>query len=168
LEESGGKRSRARRSTPDGNAEQMKPQAPHHKVYYGTASKVYTASVPAGSATSVTVSNLTAGVTCYFAATAVDSSGAEGTYSQEIVYAPALVPTTSPARLQLGVLGNRQAVLSRTAPAGYTYNVLASSTLASWAIIGSVTADANGNLHFTDPSPATNKVRSYRLQQVSP
>jgi hypothetical protein len=137
-------------------------------VYYGTASKIYSGSVRAGAVTSVTISNLTAGVTYYFAATTLDSSGAESAYTPEIVYAPAVTATVNPARLRLALTANRRALLTGTAPAGYVYNVLASSTLSTWGIIGSVTADGSGNLQFTDPTPATNQMRSYRLQQTSP
>jgi Bacterial Ig domain len=62
-----------------------------YKLYQGGASRVYTNSVNAGSATQATVSGLIVGRTYYFAATAYNSSGIESDYSSEIVYT---VPTT--------------------------------------------------------------------------
>jgi hypothetical protein len=136
-----------------------------YKVYYGTASRSYRTSVSAGSANTITIPNLSTGATYYFAATTADDSGAESGYSQEIVYTPGLA---SLAILKLVISPTRQAVLSGTAPAGNKYNVLASQTFETWVNIGTVTADANGNLQFIEPAPATDPVRCYRLQQTSP
>ncbi len=60
------------------------PTVVGYKVYYGVASQNYTNSVSAGSATTLTVSNLTLGVTYYFAATAYDTNGIESDYSSEV------------------------------------------------------------------------------------
>ena len=56
----------------------------NYKVYYGVASDTYTNSVAAGTNLTVSVSNLVLGVTYYFAATAVDTSGLESDYSTEV------------------------------------------------------------------------------------
>src|SRR3569832_766819 len=53
-----------------------------YKVYYGTASRLYTASVNAGNQTTYTVTGL-GNQTYYFAVTAYDLSGNESTYSDE-------------------------------------------------------------------------------------
>ena len=50
----------------------------------GTYENVTT--VPGASATEATISNLTAGVTYYFAATAFETNGLESTYSDEVSY----------------------------------------------------------------------------------
>jgi len=57
-----------------------------YNVYYGGASGMYTNEVNAGAATSVTISNLTPGVTYYFAATTYSASGVESPFSSELVY----------------------------------------------------------------------------------
>lgn len=67
-----------------------------YKVYYGPASGVYTNSVAAGSATTVTVSNLMDAALYYFAATAVDTNGLESEFSNEasgMVNPPNQLPT---------------------------------------------------------------------------
>lgn len=46
-----------------------------YKIYYGQTSGSYSANVDAGNQTSYTVSNLTAGATYYFVATAYDTAG---------------------------------------------------------------------------------------------
>jgi fibronectin type 3 domain-containing protein len=60
------------------------PGIASYKVYYGAASGNYTNSVSAGTATSVTISNLAQGVTFYFAATATDTNGLESDFSDEV------------------------------------------------------------------------------------
>ena len=52
-----------------------------YRIYYGTSSGNYTQSINAGNVTTYTVSNLTAGTTYYFVATAYDTSGYESGYS---------------------------------------------------------------------------------------
>lgn len=54
-----------------------------YKVYHGTASKSYSTSLNVGSATSYTLSGLSAG-TYYFAVTAYDLSGNESGFSNEV------------------------------------------------------------------------------------
>ena len=63
------------------------PNVVGYKIHYGTASGNYPAVVDAGSKTTCTIANLTAGMAYYFAATGYDSSGQESGYSNEVVYA---------------------------------------------------------------------------------
>lgn len=65
----------------------------NYNVYYGVASATYINTVSSGTNTTVTISNLVHGVTYYFAATAVDTSGLESDFSNEISWA---VPTNPP------------------------------------------------------------------------
>jgi sulfur relay (sulfurtransferase) complex TusBCD TusD component (DsrE family) len=58
----------------------------NYNLYYGAASATYTNVVPAGTNTTVTISNLVGGTTYYFAATAVDTNGLESVYSTEVAY----------------------------------------------------------------------------------
>src|SRR5882762_931237 len=60
------------------------PSVAGYNLYYGPSSRNYTNSVLARSATTVTVSNLAAGFTYYFAATAYDTNGIESDYSSEV------------------------------------------------------------------------------------
>src|ERR1035438_2362563 len=57
-----------------------------YNVYYGTNSGSYPYKIDVGDATSVTISNLTAGVTYYFSATAYDADGNESAFSNEAIY----------------------------------------------------------------------------------
>ena len=60
------------------------PSVVGYKVYYGVATRSYTNSLSAGSATTMTISNLVVGATYYFAATAYDTNGIESDYSTEV------------------------------------------------------------------------------------
>jgi len=57
-----------------------------YRVYQGGASRTYTNSLDAGSATSKTVSELTVGSTYFFAVTAYSTNGLESPYSAEVSY----------------------------------------------------------------------------------
>ncbi len=67
-----------------------------YRVHFGTASRSYTEEIYAGNSTSITIPNLTNGVTYYFAATANSSFGIESNYSTELVHTIAPGPTPSP------------------------------------------------------------------------
>jgi hypothetical protein len=66
-----------------------------YKLHYGASSRSYTSSVSVGNVTSYKLTGLNPGQTYFFAATALDTSGAESGYSNEVSYAvPALPPET--------------------------------------------------------------------------
>jgi chitinase len=56
-----------------------------YRLYYGTASRVYTTRIDAGNTDQYTVTGLAAGVTYYFAATAYDVDGNESAFSEQVV-----------------------------------------------------------------------------------
>jgi len=56
-----------------------------YKIYYGTSSGNYSQNIDVGNVTTYTVSNLTEGVTYYFAATAYDAARNESTDSNEVI-----------------------------------------------------------------------------------
>jgi hypothetical protein len=57
-----------------------------YRLYYGQSSGQYTNSIDAGLATTTSVSNLQAGATYYFVATAYSAAGWESAYSNEAVW----------------------------------------------------------------------------------
>jgi hypothetical protein len=65
----------------DANTE---PDLGGYKLYYGTAAQAYSQMINVGKNTQVTVSNLSQGVTYFFAVTAYNLQGAESEYSNEI------------------------------------------------------------------------------------
>src|ERR1043165_3399621 len=62
------------------------PDLSGYRLYCGTSTRNYTNSVDSGPATTMTLTNLVAGITYYFAATVLDAEGLESEYSTEAVY----------------------------------------------------------------------------------
>jgi hypothetical protein len=102
------------------------PGVAGYNVYYGTNSQNYTSSAPAGTATNVTVSGLTPGVTYYFSATAYDSLGIESDFSIETNYVPVLTGNNPPT---ISVITD-QVTLQDTAagPISFTVNDIETSS----------------------------------------
>jgi hypothetical protein len=75
----------------------------NYKVYYGVASRTYTNTVSAGTNLTVAVTNLSRGVTYWFAATAIDNAGLESDYSNEVSTRTLTQPAPPP---NLGVTGS--------------------------------------------------------------
>ena len=77
------------------------PTVAGYHLYCGAVSRNYTNWIDTGSATSVTISNLPAGITCYFAATTYSIAGLESDFSTETSYTtapPDQPPTLDPIR----------------------------------------------------------------------
>jgi hypothetical protein len=85
------------------------PDVGGYKVYYGTNSRVYFASVDVGNTTTTTIGNLTPGVTYYFAATAYNTSRLESDCSNEVSYCPQFLPngTNRPPSKVKGFVSSR-------------------------------------------------------------
>ena len=60
------------------------PDLAGYRIYYGNSSRIYSVSKSVGIVTNYTVTGLTIGETYYFAATAVNISGGESEYSNEV------------------------------------------------------------------------------------
>lgn len=138
------------------------PSVTSYRLYYGGVSGNYTNSVLVGNVTSNTVAGLTGGVTYFFATTAYDAAGMESTFSNEISFTPGN-PT-----LQIGVLTNRQAVLKVNGLIAHTYQILTSTNLTSWSVIGTVTLGVGGSTNFTDTSAPSFTKRFYRTRDTTP
>ena len=67
-----------------------------YRIYYGTASRVYSNIIDVGNQTWGKVSGLGEGVNYYFAATAYDFDGNESNFSDEIAYTTPIPPIPSP------------------------------------------------------------------------
>lgn len=133
-----------------------------YNIYYGISSGVYDNIFNVGNVTSATISSLVAGVTYYFAATAYYADGTESAFSNEISRTmPAAIPALQIRRASAG-----QFLLTVNGPAGHTYQILATTDLVAWTLIGTVTVGTGGSLEFTDTNAASYPVRFYRTQEV--
>jgi Fibronectin type III domain len=106
-----------------------------YAIYYGTASQIYTDKISLGSATTVTVSNLVAGTTYYFAATAYDDAGLESPFSNEAVYTVPPDPSNQPPLLNPALNSNGQFSFVVSGVAGIPYAVEASTNLVDWVTV---------------------------------
>ncbi len=140
------------------------PDIAGYTIYLGTSSGKYSTTMFVGNVTSVTISNLVAGGTYYFAATAVDTLGFESEFSNELSYT---VPTlVGPIPLAIQISPNRQVVLGSTTQPGARISILSSPDLngSNWTVLGTVTAGSDGSFQFADPAGPTNQVLFYRAQ----
>ena len=128
------------------------PSVIGYKVYYGVASRSYTNSVAAGNVTTFTVSNLMAGTTYYFAATAYDTNGIESDYSSE-VSAVVVLPNQQPT---LNVIAN------------LTINENASGQMVNLSGISSGSASENQTLTVTATSSNPSLIPNPTVNYTSP
>ena len=131
-----------------------------YNIYYGGVSGNYTNKINAGNGTNVTISGLMAGATYYFAATAYDAQSNESVFSSEISYL--VLSNLASVKIRSGLAG--QFILTVTGATGQTYEVLASTDLTVWTVIGTVTPGNGGSLAFTDTNAANFPQRFYRTQ----
>jgi len=130
-----------------------------YNLYYGSAPRTYTNAVSTGNVAQGTVPGLNTGATYYFAVTAVDNTGLESDYSNEVTN----TVTVALAKLKLRVSATKQAILDVTGTAGQSYNILSAPKMGSWTNIGTMTIGTNGAAEFIDPTSASQPVRFYRL-----
>jgi hypothetical protein len=130
-----------------------------YNIYYGTTSGSYTNKITVGNVTSATISNLTAGVTYYFAATTCDTNANESAFSNEASFILSGVLTMSQ-----GANAGAPALIQFPVEPGHWYEVQATTDLQSWTTIKQTdVATANIWVQFTDPNAGDFKSRFYRL-----
>jgi hypothetical protein len=152
-----------------------------YNIYYGTISRNYTGKIQVGKVTTITISNLTCGITYFFSATALDSSGGESGFSNETQF---LVPGV----LLLGTSATNRAPLARAAtpangsplnaalkpanpmvmvfPAApsHWYEVQATVDFLSWTTVWTTgVATSNAWVQFSDTNACAYASRYYRL-----
>jgi hypothetical protein len=133
------------------------PGTTGYNIYYGTVNSVYTGKITVGNVTNATISNLTAGVTYYFAATTVDANGNESAFSNQASY---IVPGILTMNRGAGGPGQIQFPVEPN----HWYEVQASTNLQSWATVWQTgVSTSNSWVQFTDPNSGAFRTRFYRL-----
>jgi hypothetical protein len=140
--------------------------------------------------TTATVPGLAAGVTYFFAVTALGATGLESDFSNEVS------DTRSIPGVQLHAVPDGQFILTVTGPMGHTYDIEATEDFTTWKVIGRVTLDASGStldasgstldasgstldesgstldadgsVDFTDTNAANFSQRFYRTHDIQP
>ncbi len=135
------------------------PSVTGYHVYYGTTSGIYSYKVDAGNATSVTISNLTGGVTYYFAATAYDANGDESQFSGEVSFLAA-----ASLEMSIGPSSGGPPAIQFPAELGHWYEIQATTDFQNWSSIWqSDVATSNVSMQYTDPNAGSFTSRFYRL-----
>ena len=131
-----------------------------YNLYFGTSSGDYTNKINVGNVTTATISNLTAGATYYFSATAYNSSGVESDFSNETSF---IVPGTLTLTRNTTVDGGAPAIRFPV-ESGHWYEVQATSDLRNWTTISRTGVfSTNEWYQFSDPDAAAFSSRFYRL-----
>ncbi len=142
------------------------PDVAGYDVYFGTSSGNFPNKIDVGTSTTVTIPNLTPGVTYYFAATAYDPTGSESVYSGQISYVAPTTPAGPAVTLTPGTNPGDPVTLQFTVVAGSWCEVQASTDLIHWmAIWESAVVASDTVMQFADPSSPYLPSRFYRLVQ---
>jgi len=135
------------------------PDVTGYNLYYGTNSGSYPVKIDAGDSTSVTISNLLAGVTYYFVATAYDANGDESAYSNEVTFILPGILTLTP-----GANAGDPALIQFPVAPGHWYEVQATSNFQTWSTLWQTeVAVSNIWVQYTDPDTGAFNSRFYRL-----
>jgi hypothetical protein len=122
------------------------PEVQGYNCYYGVASRVYIRAIPAGDATTITLTNLPDGLTYYFAATTYNAAGVESEYSDEVSFTLPETGNSGPkATLATNGIGSISPNLGKQQlKAGRTYAVTArpgpGQAFSGW--VGSINSSA--------------------------
>ena len=131
-----------------------------YAVHYGTVSGSYPHKVVVGLTTSVTISNLCAGVTYYFAATTLyGASGEESAFSSEASF-------VTPGCLSMSRRASCSSPTQLNFPVepGHWYEVQATTNFQSWTTIQQTgIATSNNWVHIADTQAGNFAARYYRL-----
>jgi hypothetical protein len=136
------------------------PSVAGYALYHGSASGNYSTRMDVGTNLIATVGGLTEGQTDYFVVTAYNVAGVEGPPSPEVSY---LVPGLLVHKK--GAQGSKSVQLNFAVAPGHSYQIEASTDLASWAVIWT-SGTATSNAWTTFQEPFTNSLRQkfYRLK----
>jgi hypothetical protein len=122
-----------------------------YKIYYGTASQVYTTNLVVGNVTNTTLNGLAVGTTFYFAATGYDATGDESAFSNEAFYAVTNAAPTLDAIADLSISENA---------GGQSYNLTGitagdtnqNETLTVTAVSSDPTILSTPTINYTSPN----------------
>ena len=108
------------------------PDVTGYRVYYGRISGVYPNTLAVGNNTKVTISNLVAGSTYYFAATSHDAANHESGFSNEAVYTVPGDGSGQPVALGRPSFSNGQFSFTVSGSNGVQCVVESSSNMVDW------------------------------------
>ena len=130
-----------------------------YALYFGIVGTTVTNRQDLGMTNSVTIFSLLAASSYFFYVVAYDAAGVESPPSNILYYQPQAL-----SALQLAVPSRGTVNVQFQAAPGSVCQIQYTSSLnpVRWHTLGSVTADANGNVILTDRPPANTPSRFYR------
>jgi fibronectin type 3 domain-containing protein len=134
-----------------------------YNVYSGEKSRTYTRIIDVGLQTSLPLTNLTPGVTYYFAVTAYDSNRLESPFSDEVFYTPRVNGTNASIIPFTLAVSEGSTAIQFTGFAGKVCRVVASSDLVQWEEIYTVTMTQNESIEYLDGESRSRSYRFYRI-----
>jgi hypothetical protein len=137
------------------------PTIAGYNVYIGSGSRNYSRAIDVGLQTSIALTNLTQGITCFFAVTAYDTDRLESPFSDEVFYTPpvdGIGATLLPCTL---TVADGSKMVRVTGLPGQRCRIAASSDLLQWEEVHFVKL-ATGSLQFIDSEAADKPMRFYR------
>jgi hypothetical protein len=135
-------------------------------VYYGTEGGV-TNRIDAGLATSLTLTNLTLGVTNHLFVTAYNALGLESETSAVAQYvqlaAPPVVDAASSLTVKPNSTGGSAVTLRVATVVGENYVIQVSTNLRDWSDVVSIPGATTAQTEYTDSEAAQHTMRFYRV-----
>lgn len=135
------------------------PAVTGYRVHYGAVSGNYTSSIVVENGTTITIPGLASGIVYHFAITAINSSGSESGFSNQVSFLPGLDGTS----IQLAPNGAVDLLVKGLI--GQRYDIEATQDLRTWTIIRTITLGDGGSQKFTDPNAAAFPTRFYRTRK---
>lgn len=125
------------------------PTIAGYHVYIGNSSRNYSRVVDVGLETSIALTNLTQGITAFFAVTAYDTDRLESPFSDEVFYTPPVDGVTTVVHPCTFAVSNNSKTIRVVGLPGQQCRIAASSDLERWEEIHYVTL-TTGLLQFVD------------------
>ncbi len=144
------------------------PNIAGYRVYNGESSRDYTHVVDVGLATSVPLTNLSAGVTHYLAVTAYDTNHVESPWSDEVWFTARVDGVTSGFLSFTLMTWSDLTILQFDGRAGQRCRIVASSDLSQWQTIYTEDVSQNGLVTYAEDGSAAFPMRFYRVIATPP
>jgi hypothetical protein len=135
------------------------PTVTGYRVHYGTASGNYTSSIAVGSLRTVKIQGLLKDIVYFFALTALNSSGLESAFSNQVSFLPGLDGISIQRAANGSIDLNLKGLINQK------YEIEATQDLKTWTLINTVTVGDGGSLKLNDSNAAIFPSRFYRARK---
>ncbi len=138
------------------------PGVAGYLLYSGTESGHYSSALQLGTQTTAILNGLQQGKTYFFAVTCYDLGGLESDFSAEISYT---VPVLTRALLSIAAEPGANVTLNCIGPPRSSYDILVSTNLVNWSVLGNAALDFSGFYQYREPISSDVQSRYFRLRE---